>query len=84
MKVKIITVNKEGKLQITKDELQSLLNEAYWEGYSAGKDAMTIPSLTYPSYTPFVWNSDHTTITCSNAVDNKANVTFREEATNEI
>lgn len=30
--IKVFTTNKNGKIELTKDELKKLLDEAYWEG----------------------------------------------------
>lgn len=32
---KVFTVNKNGKIELTKEELQKLLDDSYWEGYRA-------------------------------------------------
>ena len=37
---------KDGKVELTKEELEKLLEEAYNEGYNAGKNTV----ITYPSY----------------------------------
>ena len=59
--IKIFTTDKNGKINLTKKELEDLLNEAYWDGYNAPhyKDYTTI---TYPNYTPFTWNTTGTTL----------------------
>ena len=31
--IKVFTLNKNGKIELTKEELEQLLNESYWEGY---------------------------------------------------
>jgi len=31
--IKVFTLNKNGKIELTKKELEELLNESYWEGY---------------------------------------------------
>lgn len=36
MKIKIFTTDKNGKICLSKDELQEIINEAYWEGYHNG------------------------------------------------
>ena len=56
--IKIFTTDKNGKINLTKKELEDLLNEAYWDGYNT-KNYTTI---SYPNYTPFVWNSTGTTL----------------------
>ena len=32
--IKVFTLNKNNKIELTKEELESLLNESYWEGYN--------------------------------------------------
>jgi hypothetical protein len=36
MKIKIMYPNDRGRIELTKDELEKLLNESYSEGYSDG------------------------------------------------
>lgn len=36
VKIKVVSVNKDGKIELTKMELENLLNEAYRDGYSDG------------------------------------------------
>ena len=48
--IKIFTTNKEGKIEFTKEELKSLLDEAYWEGYRANSN-----SFFYSS--PITWTA---------------------------
>ena len=31
--IKVFTLNKNNKIELTKKELEQLLNESYWEGY---------------------------------------------------
>ena len=69
MFVVVVSPNKNGKIELTKEELQKMLDDAYNKGYSEGKsksyDAITVPS--YPVY----YNSNETiplqkyTITCN-------------------
>ena len=33
--IKVFTTNDKGKIELTKDELKALLDEAYWDGYRA-------------------------------------------------
>ena len=58
--IKVFTVNKDGKITLTKSELQDLLNEAYWEGYNKKNNWTTI---TYPSYPYYTWTSTGTLTT---------------------
>lgn len=53
--IKVFTVNANGKIQLTKEELQDLLNEAYWDGFSNGNKSTTytysIPTTPYYTWT---------------------------------
>ena len=40
--IKVFTLNKNGKIELTEKELKELLDEAYWEGYKSN-------ILTWPS-----------------------------------
>jgi hypothetical protein len=51
--VVIVTTGQDGKISLSKDELQKMLDDAYQHGYSDGKSTATI---TYPSY-PAYWYS---------------------------
>ena len=51
-RVVIIEKNKDGKIELTKDELQKMLDDAYSQGYADGNkryDTITYPS--FPSWT---------------------------------
>ena len=50
MKIKIIYPNSKGKIELTKEELERLLNESYNEGYSDAK-YYSSPYITYGSVT---------------------------------
>ena len=75
--IKVFTVNANGKISLTKEELQDLLNEAYWDGFSNGNKSIT---YTYPTSLPmqpyYTWtttaSSDSTTYTLASTgmVDN--------------
>ena len=50
--IKVFTLNKNGKIELTKKELEQLLNESYWEGYrNKNYWTYTSPSITYNPYT---------------------------------
>lgn len=59
VKVIIIEKNKNGKIELTKEELQKMLDEVYTQGCSDGKRSM-IPT-TYPSC-PWTVTCDSTTM----------------------
>lgn len=44
--IKVFTLNKNNKIELTKDELEQLLNESFWEGYNKNS--------TYVYRSPFV------------------------------
>ena len=46
-RVVIIEKNKDGKIELTKDELQKMLDDAYSQGYSDG--SKKYDTITYPS-----------------------------------
>lgn len=55
MKYKVYTVNVEGKIEFTKEELEKLLEEIYQEGYEKGK----------VDYIPLHWGENIKTIPTS-------------------
>lgn len=52
-RVVIIEKNKYGKIELTKEELQKMLDDVYNQGYADGKGRYE--TITYPSYP--VWYS---------------------------
>lgn len=65
--IKVFTTNKDGKIELTKEELKNLLDEAYWDGYKAN-------FVTYTYTSPYVWSYTtansatlSSTINCSTA-----------------
>ncbi len=67
--VVILTADTEGKIRLSKDELQKMLDDAYSKGYSDGKTS-SITTITYPSYPIYYTTNssellkDHIEITC--------------------
>lgn len=52
MKIKIMYPNDRGRIELTKEELEKLLNESYSEGYSDGcRSCYTISTPSYPYIT---------------------------------
>jgi len=51
--IKVFTTNKDGKIELTKDELKKLLDEAYWEGYRANSTVYTYQT---PNWSPYQWS----------------------------
>ena len=62
--IKVFTLNKNGKIELTKKELQQLLNESYWEGYRNNNHfyTYTSPSITTPYITCTTSDITHNTI----------------------
>lgn len=68
--IKVFTTNKNGKIELTKDELKALLDEAYWDGYRAHNLTYT---YTTPNWTPYQWS----VTTASNSVTlNSSDITI--------
>lgn len=42
--IKVFTTNKNGKIELSKEELKALLDEAYWDGYRAKANTYTYTS----------------------------------------
>ena len=55
MKIKIFTTDKNGKITLSKDELQDIVNEAYYEGYRNGEQNGKSYIITSPHWwdTPY-------------------------------
>lgn len=47
--------NKNNKIELSKEQLKSLLDQAYWEGYRSGHG--TTWTYTTPNWTPYYWTS---------------------------
>ena len=60
--VVVIEKNKDGKIELTKDELQKMLDDAYSKGYSDGR-ATRWDTITYPSYPIWYASSASNTVT---------------------
>lgn len=72
--IKVFTTNKNNKIEFTKEELQKLLDEAYWDGYRANSGTWT---YTTPNYNPSHWY-----ITTSSSGDNQYTVTYNDSINN--
>ena len=59
-RVVVIEKNKDGKIELTKEELQKMLDDAYTQGYTDGKGRYE--TITYPSYPVYYSTS------CSNVI----------------
>lgn len=57
--IKVFTLNKNGKIELTKKELEQLLNESYWEGYRNNNSYWTYTSPSVIKYRD--WYTNKTT-----------------------
>jgi hypothetical protein len=76
--IKIFTTNKDGKIELTKEELKNLLDDSYWEGYRAN-------NLTYvyktPNWSPYTWTitGANTTVTSHTSSNDTSNTVSANE-----
>ena len=69
-KIRVFTLNSNGKIELTKEELQQMLDESYLDGCNSV--TITTPSYPYNPYSPFYCG---TTSTESDSTANVATVT---------
>lgn len=56
--IKVFTLNKNGKIELTEKELKQLLDNVYWEGYRDNNKSWTYTTpLTYPYYSTIASDS---------------------------
>lgn len=65
--IKVFTTNVNGKIELTKDELKNLLDEAYWEGYRSN-----VYTYQTPNWSPYRWSI---TTATSNATIKSSDIT---------
>ena len=70
--IKVFTLNEKGKIELTKDELEQLLNESYWEGYRNNNNCWTYTSPKWNSCPPYTISKD--SISSSDSVTIKTNL----------
>ena len=63
MIVKVFQTNKNGKIEFTKKELETLLNEVYWDGYRANSTWTWTTPLSYPIFTTTNSETNPVTVT---------------------
>ena len=68
MIVKVFQTNKNGKIEFTKKELETLLNEVYWDGYRANSTWTWTTPLSYPIYTTTNSKTNTTAITIGDKI----------------
>lgn len=55
--IKVFTLNKNEKIELTKKELEQLLNESYWEGYRNNSNYWTYTSPNVIKYRDWYTNT---------------------------
>ena len=45
--IKVFTLNKNNKIELTKEELEQLLNESFWEGYRSHNNSNCVYTTPY-------------------------------------
>lgn len=68
MIVKVFQTNKNGKIEFAKEELETLLNEVYWDGYRANSAWTWTTPLSYPIYTTTNSKTNTTAITIGDKI----------------
>lgn len=62
-RVVVVEKNRDGKIELTKEELTKMLDDAYSQGHADGcsrYEVISYPSITYPINKPW-----YTEVTCS-------------------
>ena len=73
--VVILTTDKDGKVLLTKDDLQKMLDDAYNKGYSDGKSSSWYSTITTTPNSP-VWYGTEVTCSSSSHTASKDNITL--------
>ena len=71
--------NKNNKIELTKEQLKSLLDDIYWEGYNNGKSSTW--TYTTPNWTPYTWTT--TTATSGITSGTTGTITLTSNTTND-
>jgi len=71
-RVVVIEKNKDGKIELTKEELQKMLDDAYTQGYRDHQ--VRYETITYPSYP--VWYATTNTISKDSVTLNSTDVSI--------
>ena len=67
-KIRVFTLNSNGKIELTKEELQQMLDESYHDGCNS----VTITTPSYP-YSPFYYGTTESDSTTNVATVNTTN-----------
>lgn len=71
--IKVFTTNKNGKIELTADEIKKLLDEAYWEGYCNASNCHTFTYSSPSIASPYQWtvNTSDSTLKYSDPISIK-------------
>lgn len=72
--IKVFTLNKNNKIELTKKELQTLLNQSFWEGYYKNNHFYT---YTYTS--PYTVTADTLTTADTTTTTNTIQIKYNNE-----
>lgn len=63
--IKVFTLNKNNKIELTKEELEQLLNESFWEGYRSHNNSNWVYTTpyTYTTTQNFAYDTNTITVT---------------------
>ena len=70
-KIRVFTLNSNGKIELTKEELQEMLDESYRDGHNSV--TITTPSYPYNPYNPYK-DTFYNRTTVSDSTSNVATV----------
>lgn len=59
--------NKNGKIELSKEQLKTLLDDAYWEGYRSGSG--TTWTYITPNWAPYYWTTTTAAINSGSVSD---------------
>ena len=79
--VKVFTLNKNNKIEFTKEELQALLNQSFWEGYYKNNHTYTYtsPWITCNTVGSPVTTATNKTITSGTITGNDIQIKYNNE-----
>ena len=67
-RIVVIEKNEAGKVELTKEELQKMLDDAYSQGYSDGNRTTIVTSPYWPNLptnAPYTFDTDKSITTCN-------------------
>lgn len=76
--IKVFTLNKNGKIELTEKELKQLLDDVYWEGYRDNNKSWTYTTpivRTTPLTYPYWSNTTSDSITLGSTITTDSTIT---------